>query len=291
MREKSVDDHIRRTIFLRSLLPRLKAETEKMAKEISAYEKLRQQTAEQKRLVASAQQNLQWQKHSLDQMVKSRQGLLKKTAAEKEAMARQLKLWRAKQDLRQLWSASPAFLGQKVAKPSSVASPAALRPGKNAGQRQSYSRIWRQGRFRLESRCNNLARRRTRGAPQSGRFFCRPSGVMGRSSFCSIPRLSQLMADSPHDADMGQNVGAGEPLAFRVARQDRALFRWRKGNDPIDPMAGRNNVYIIPREEVVDVQRPRLSIVPTRKSRAFNLVQDLKASTATFSRKGLGFSS
>ncbi len=248
MREKSTSDHIHRTVLLRSLLPRLEEETAKLAGEIENYETLRRQTESQKRLVSAAQQNLQWQKHNLDQMVRSRQGLLKKTSAEKETMARQLEsLASEAKDLRQLMErVSQPSWNKTAAKPLPAVRPAALRAGlkmpangkllRAFGSKDDFG-VVSQGVTILAAAGSPVV------APQSGKVvFAGPFRGYGQIVILQHPGgyHSFLAGFARIDADIGQNVGAGEPLGVLSPQgKPEIYFEWRKGNDPVDPMGGK----------------------------------------------------
>ncbi len=248
MREKSADDHVRRTVLLRSLLPRLKEETDKIAREIESYEELRQKTSVQKRLVAAAQQNLQWQRHNLDQLVKSRQGLLQKTVTEKETMSRQLEALASEaKDLRQLMErvSQPSWGKLTAPKKKAEEKEPALRrelkmPAKgkvirNFGSKDDFG-VTSQGMTILSSAGSPVV------APQSGKVvFAGPFRGYGQIVILQHPGgyHSFLAGFARIDADMGQAVAAGEPLGV-LASQGKAelYFEWRKGSEPVDPMGG-----------------------------------------------------
>ncbi len=244
MLERSEDDHIHRSILLRSMLPKLRDETASLVREIESYNQLRQQASQQKMVVAAARQNLEWQRHGLDQMIRSRQGLLQKTVAEKQAIAKQLEaLTSEAKDLRQLM--------EKVSNPSW---------GKTVGRATGSVRL-REGlkmpvvgevvrgygmkdEFGVASEGVTL-----RGAP--GGIVVAPQGgkVVFTGPFRGYGQIVILQHPKGHhsfmagfgriDADMGQTVDAGEPLGVLLAQSEPQLyFEWRKGNSPIDPTSG-----------------------------------------------------
>jgi len=245
MLEQSEDDYVHRSILLRSMLPHLKEETSKLVKEIEGYVELRRQTAAQKRVVTAAQQNLEWQRHGLDQMIKSRQGFLQKTVAEKEAMAQQLdQLTNEAKDLRQLM--------EKVSNPSWGEAVGKGKPTENLkmktglrmpiigeiirpyGGKDDFG-VASEG-VTLEGAPGSLV-----VAPQSGKVvFVGPFRGYGQIVILQHPKgyHSFLAGFGQIDADMGQMVEAGEPLGRMAGKGKTELyFEWRKGNTPVDPIA------------------------------------------------------
>lgn len=244
MLEDSEDDHVHRTILLRSMLPHLRDETVSLAEEIRNYEELRRKAASQKRMVAAARQNLEWQRHSLDQMIQSRQGLLQKTVVEKEAMTRQLKdLAGEAKDLRQLMEkvSNPSW-GNVVGKAPSSQS-VRMRSGLKMPVVGDVIRDYgAKDDFGVES--DGITIVAAPGslvvAPQSGKVvFVGPFRGYGQIVILQHPKgyHSFLAGFGRIDADMGQEVEAGEPLGVLVSQGNPELyFEWRKGNDPVSPV-------------------------------------------------------
>lgn len=241
--EKSEEDHVHRTILLRSMLPRLRDETAKLIKEIDGYEILRNQTAAQKKVVTAAQQNLEWQRHSLDQMIQSRQGMLQKTSAEKAAITKRLEALSGEaKDLRQLM--------EKVSNPSWGAamgkgvdtSALRMRSGLKIPVVGEVVRDYgAKDDFGVSS--EGVTVRGAPGglvvAPQSGKVvFAGPFRGYGQIVILQHPKgyHSFLAGFGRIDADMGQAVEAGEPLGALPAQGKPELyFEWRKGDSPVDP--------------------------------------------------------
>ncbi|HAX91290.1 MAG TPA: hypothetical protein DCY07_03655 [Rhodospirillaceae bacterium] len=246
LREQSPDDHIHRTIVLRSMLPRLREETSTLAKELDNYAQLQNQTESQKRLVTAAQQNLQWQRHNLDEMIKTRQGRLQKTAAEKEALARQLdSLTNEAKDLRQLmekvshssWNrtigkSTPA---RKGGAKSPIKMPVAGKIIRNFGDKDDFGIV-----------SDGLTLSAPAGspviAPQAGRVMF--AGVFrgyGKAIILQHDggRHSFMSGFSRIDADVGQNVTGGEPLGILPTKGEgkaELYFEWRQGSQPVNPI-------------------------------------------------------
>jgi len=242
MLEDSEDDYVHRSILLRSMLPRLKDETTKMIAEIDSYTELQRETAAQKRVVTAAQQNLEWQRHNLDQMVKSRQGYLKRTNAEKEAMAKQLDaLTNEAKDLRQLMEkvSNPSW-GQTIGKGKSTEN-LKMKPGlrmpvsgdivRAYGAKDEFG-VSSQGLTIMGSAGSPVV------APQSGKVvFAGPFKGYGRIVILQHPKgyHSFLSGFGRIDAEVGQTVESGEPLGLLDGKKSEVYFEWRKGSEPVDP--------------------------------------------------------
>jgi len=245
LHEKSIDNHIHRTILLRSMLPRLKKETAEIMKEIDNFRELQNQTAKQKRFVAAARQNLQWQRHNLDQLVKVRQGLLKRTKAEKRAIARQLKrLANEAKDLKELMRrvSRPSWqkkVGGKTVDIKKLKSglklPIAGKVIRRFGDKDEFGVV-----------SDGLTLVGAYGAPvvapQSGRVVFK-GPFRGYGKIIILQHAggyhSFLSGFSRIDADMGQKVEAGEPLGILPStgkKRPHIYFEWRRGAKPINPI-------------------------------------------------------
>jgi len=248
LHESSPDDHVHRTILLKSLLPRLKEETITIVQEIENFENLQNQTASQKRLLATAQQNLQWQRHNLDQLVQARQGYLEKTVEEKAALAKQLEtLSNEAKDLRQLMErvSNPAW--DKTVGKGDIGKPPVLKQGlkkpvlgkiiRDYGQKDDFG-VASEGVTFLASAGSPII------APQTGRVVF--AGLFkGYGKIVILQHAggyhSFLSGFARIDAQMGQNIEAGEPLGVLPAKGDgksELYFEWRRGSDPVDPTTG-----------------------------------------------------
>lgn len=247
LRESSAHDHVHRAIYLRSMLPRLKEEMGTLLKEIDSFETVRKQASTQKRLVAAAQQNLQWQRHNLDQLLQSRQGSLQRTLEQRQAMARQLEsLTSEAKDLRQLMEkvSNPSWdksVGQTIGKSENV-KPATLRAGlkmpvvgkilRDYGSKDDFG-VTSQGVTLLPSGGSPVV------APQSGKVvFAGPFRGYGQIVIMQHAGgyHSFLAGFGRIDAETGQEVEAGEPLGIMATQGKPELyFEWRKGSEPINP--------------------------------------------------------
>lgn len=245
MREQSPQDHIHRTIMLRSMLPRLKEETVSLARDLDQYEVLQGKTEAQKRLVVAAQQNLSWQKNKLDQLINVRQGTLEKTAQEKETLARQLDTLTAEaKDLRQLmekvtqssWSktvgkASPA---RSLRMKTGVKMPVVGKLVRKFGDKDEFG-VVSEGLTLAAAAGSPVV------APQAGR-------VMFAGAFRGYGKAVVLQHEGGYhsflsgfsriDAEVGQTVDGGEPLGVLPPKgegKSEIYFEWRRGSDPVNP--------------------------------------------------------
>ncbi len=246
MQEASPDEPIHRTILLRSMLPRLKDETNKLAQEVDQYTQLQNQTEGQRNLVKAAGQNLSWQKNKLDQLIQTRQGYLKKTTEEKEALARQLEsLTNEAKDLRQLmekvsdssWSKA---VGKEKTKRSPRAKaglklPVAGKVLRGYGDKDDFGVISEGLTFAASAGSPVIA-------PQAGR-------VVFAGAFRGYGKVIILQHEGDYhsflsgfarlDVDVGQPVDSGEPLGVLPTKgQGKAelYFEWRHDSKPVSPI-------------------------------------------------------
>lgn len=249
---QALEESIHQAILLRALLPRLRDQAANLAGEMLELQHLRAHVAEEKRLAAAAQQNLAWQQAKLDQLVKARQGLLQKTTQEKEAIAKQLESLAAEaKDLRQLLdkvnkqAKNMPSAGKETAKPDSA--------GNGAGLRQPVS-----GKIVLGYGAKDPYGLPSQGvtysaqpgspivAPRAGRVvFVGPFKGYGLIVILQHPggAHSLLAGFGRIDAEMGQEVEAGEPLGIlpSVSKEpdgaSRLYFEWRHHGETADPAA------------------------------------------------------
>ena len=233
-------DYIHRAILLRSVLPHLRDEVETAARDLVELEELRVKATEQKRLVAAARQNLEWQRHNLDELVQARQGLLNRTEAERQTIARQLvSLSSEARDLQQLLD--------KVAPHARRKTPNSTGPGP-ALKWPVVGPVVR-----------GFGTRDADGVTSMGLTLKAPSGspvvapLAGRVVFAGPFRgygqililqhkggyHSFLAGFGRIDAEMGQEVAAGEPLGtLPEGGRPELYFEWRRNGEPVDPMEG-----------------------------------------------------
>ncbi len=234
------DDHIHRAILARSLLPRLEAESESAARDLAVLSDLHWMAEEQKRLIAASQQNLRSQHANLDQLIRTRQGLLSKTEAQKAAIARQLvSLTTEAHDLRQLLARVSPPGGRPKGGVDGV-HPALARPVSGAVMRRFGSRdddgITSKGLTYTAMPGSPVV------APMDGRVvFAGPFRGYGQILILQHKGgyHSFLAGFGRIDAEMGQDVEAGEPLGIlpvKGAGRPELYFEWRRNGEPVDPM-------------------------------------------------------
>lgn len=239
LRAGMTDAHINRAILLRAILPRLKAEAETAAADLAALQKLREQAAEQKRLISAAREQLEDHRRDLDRLVGERRGLIRKTEAERAAIARRLvSLTSEAKNIGQLF--------EKVAPRGGGAGPALnstlIRPTSGAiirgfGARDSDGVASRGLTFRAAPGAPVVA-------PLAGHVvFAGPFRGYGQILILQHKGgyHSLLAGFGRIDAEMGQDVAAGEPLGALPAEggsKPEFYFEWRRNGEPTDPTKG-----------------------------------------------------
>jgi septal ring factor EnvC (AmiA/AmiB activator) len=238
LRAGLTDDHIHQAILARALIPRLAAESESAARDLAVLADLRWMAGEQKRLVAASQQNLRSQQANLDQMIRARQGLLNQTEAQKAAIARQLvSLTTEAHDLHQLLA--------KVSPPGGRPKAGGVHP---ALDRPVAGTIIRH--FGAKDADGIISQGLTFTAlpgspvvaPAAGRVvFAGPFRGYGQILILQHKDgyHSFLAGFGRIDAEMGQEVEAGEPLGILPAKdagRPELYFEWRRNGAPVDPM-------------------------------------------------------
>jgi septal ring factor EnvC (AmiA/AmiB activator) len=234
------NDYVRRAILLRALVPRLKSQAAIIAQDLADFAAERTKMLQQQSLVADAQKNIRAQRHELDQLIAVRRGLLDRTDVQKQDIARQLAaLTSEAKDLRQLLEK----VAPKRSTPSAV-NPRALR-----------------GSLRPPV-AGHLVRgygvKDSDGVTSQGLTYMAPSGspvvapsagkVVFAGAFKGYGKIVILQHGGGYhsflagfdriDADMGQEVEAGEPLGVLPVRNSgrpELYFEWRYNTEPVDP--------------------------------------------------------
>jgi len=231
-------DHIHQAMLVRALLPRLTAEVEIIAQDLTSLNDIQTQMAQQQRLVAAAQGNLHDQQQSLDQLIKTRQGLLERTQAQKEAIALELvALSSQAKDLMQLL--------EKVApKP---AHPSALPHASGKLKWPVSGNILR--RFGERDADGVLSQGLTFAALPGSPIVAPKAGkVVFAGPFRGYGQILILEHNGDYhsflagfgriDAEMGEDVETGEPLGVLPVKngaKPELYFEWRRNSDPVDP--------------------------------------------------------
>ncbi len=240
LQNRVTTDHIHRTLLLQAILPQLKEQAENAARDLMALYDLQAKFAEQKRLVAAARANLEKQQKDLDQMIATRRGLLQRTEAQREETAKHLASLSAEaQDLRQL-----------------MARVSRNQPRKSAGRGFLALKLPVAGSMRKA-----FGDKDADGVVSEGLTLAAPSGapvvapLAGKVVFAGPFRGYGLILILQHangyhsflsgfgriDAEMGQEVVAGEPLGVlpvKAGVRPELYFEWRRGDRPVDPMKG-----------------------------------------------------
>ncbi len=243
----ALDETIHRGILLRALVPQLHDRAQALAGEMIEISALRQSVAQEKRLAIAARQNVAWQKAKLEQLVAARQGLLQKTTAEKEEIARQLAaLTDEAKDLRQLLDkvnrrAAQGPEGRHDKDSASMGSglllPVSGKIVQAFGAKDAYG-LPGQGVTYAAPPGSPVV------APRAGRIvFVGPFRGYGQIVIVQHAggAHSLLAGFGRIDAEMGQKVEAGEPLGILPAKADdskgsaRLYFEWRQHGEAADP--------------------------------------------------------
>lgn len=232
--------HIHRALLLKSLLPRLRAETQHISGELSKLEALRRVTSEQKKLVVAAGQNLEGQQRRLDVLIATRQESLQKTTAEKAVIAKQLaSLSTEAKDLKQLLekASQPQALLHKApaaSSPPDLKMPVAGRITRSYGSKDSYG---------VTSHGLTLS-----GAPGGPVVAPLNGRVVFAGSFRGYGEIVIIQHENNNhsflagfgriDVDRGQSVTKGEPLGILPAKgkqRPEIYFEWRHNGEPVNP--------------------------------------------------------
>lgn len=257
LQDQTTADHVHRNILLQAILPRLKDKAANAARDLSSLYDLQTKLAEHKRLVAAARSNLEKQQQDLDQMIATRQGFLKRTEEQKADIARHLAtLADEARDLRQLM--------EKVATPHAKKPVAtglvALTWPVSGSMRKSFGEKDADGVL-----SEGLTLAAPSGAPIVAPY---PGKVVFVGPFRGYGLIMILQHDNGYhtflsgfgrmDAEMGQEVEAGEPLGvlpIKEGGKPELYFEWRRGDRPVNPIGGLGRRS--------SVESPKLSKLPT----------------------------
>jgi len=235
-------DHIHRSILLRAVLPEIKGQAETMAHDLVMLNEMKSQMAQQKHLVAAAEENLHQQQMQLDQLIKTRQGMMQRTEAQKQAISKQLiALSSEAKDLRQLLEkVSPKTIPHPRA---SGTLSAVLRPPVTGTVIHTFGTrdvddVMSEGLTYVALPGSPVV------APMAGRVvFAGPFRGYGKIVILQHDKgyHSFLAGFGRIDAEMGQEVDRGEPLGVlpaMAADKPELYFELRHNNEPIDPTSG-----------------------------------------------------
>lgn len=237
------EDHIHRTIYLRSILPRVREEAESLGHDLVVLHDMRSRLSEQERLTAAATDNLNQQRQKLDQLMKARQGLLQKTETQKQEIQKQLvALTSQAQNLRELMEkVSPK---ENKRQPHSSAPPASLKWPVGGTQIRHFGEKDGDG-VRSEGITFAALSGAPVVAPAAGKVvFAGP--FKGYGPIVILQHQggyhSFLAGFGRIDAEMGDEVDTGEPIGVmpvKTGSKPELYFEWRRGGEPIDPVLGK----------------------------------------------------
>ncbi len=235
-------DSIHRTILLRSVLPNIHEATDTIAHDLAALNDLKAEADRQQQRVAAVEANLQAQRGDLDQLVRTRQGLLQRTEKEREETAAELvSLASQAQDLRQLLAQlAPRHGGKAQPEPEGLSPalkwPVAGRIIHSYGDRDADGVTSDGVSFAASSAAPVVA-------PRAGRVvFVGPFKGYGQIIILQHGGgyHSFLAGLGRIDAEMGQEVETGEPLGVMpldAKGHPQLYFEWRRNNEPVNPAA------------------------------------------------------
>jgi murein hydrolase activator len=253
LRDSLTDDAFHRAVLLRALLPKLQKETVALSRELDDLELLRQQAAKQQRLTASAQQTLSWQRRRLDELVRMRQGSLKKTVEEKAILAEELAALAGEaKDLGQLVEK----VSQSSAVPREIA-PSFRHPLRIPVSGRVLYGFGDRDKFGVKSQGLTL-----RGAPESPVVAPEEGRVAFTGSFKGYGQIvilqhgggchSFLAGFGRIDVEAGQTVAAGEPLGIlpvKGSTSSELYFEWRVGGEAAKPVISNQKSVIRSQKE------------------------------------------
>ncbi len=240
-REGPTSDYIRRSVLLRDLLPRIRERADGIAQDLATLDELKDQMKEQKRLTMAARTNLAEQRHGLDRLIQMRQGYLRQTESEKEALASRLAALAGQaRDLRQLLDeVSPP----RTAKPSRATKPApGLRWPVSGAMARRFGDRDRDG-VKSQGIAFAALPDAPVTAPADGKVvFSGPFKGYGKIIILQHDggTHSFLAGLGRIDAQAGQEVEAGEPLGVMPSANGKheLYFEWRRNAEPVDPASG-----------------------------------------------------
>ena len=222
----------------RSLLPKHECGTESDARDLAVLADLYWMAEEQKRLVAASEKNLKQQQSALDQLVQSRQGLLNRTESQKAAIAKQLvSLSTQARDLHQLLAKvePPGSRKSKGVFNAVLERPVGGNVIRTFGSKDTDGIVSKGLTYKAMPGSPVVA-------PASGRVvFAGPFRGYGQILILQHKGgyHSFLAGFGRIDAEMGQEVDAGEPLGILPAKDSGArpelYFEWRRNGEPVDP--------------------------------------------------------
>jgi murein hydrolase activator len=240
LQDHITSDHIHRSLLLKAILPRLREQAESAARDLAALYDLQSQLAQQKRLVEASQANLQQQQRDLDQLIATRQGFLQRTEEQKAEVTRHLaSLSDEARDLRQLMEKVTPQKAPKALPNEgfTLKWPVSGNVKRHFGDKDEDG-VLSEGLTLIGPSGAPIV------APQAGRVvFAGPFRGYGQIMILQHGNgyHSFMSGFGRIDAEMGQDVAAGEPLGvlpLKTGTKPELYFEWRRGEQPVDPMSG-----------------------------------------------------
>jgi len=242
LQDRVMSDHIHRSVLLQAILPRLKEQAENAGQDLASLYELQINLAEHKKLVSAARSNMQKQQKDLDQMIATRQGFLQRTEEQKAEIARHLaELADQARDLRQLMER--------------VSAVRPLKPPSKKTLRKSSGLAWPvsgpvRKTFGYKDPDGVVSEGLTLAAPSGSPVVApSPGRVVFVGPFRGYGQIMILQHDNGYhsflsgfgriDAELGQEVDAGEPLGVlpvKAGTKPELYFEWRRGDKSVDPM-------------------------------------------------------
>jgi septal ring factor EnvC (AmiA/AmiB activator) len=244
LQTRLTDDYIHRTILLKAVLPRVQEQTEIIARDLEDLKDMQKQMGEQQKLVTASSENLRRQQYSLDQLIKARQGLLQRTDQQRDVIAKQLvSLTDEAKDLRELLAKVTPKLPSKNRHPEPTDDHAVLR--------QPVAGSLTHG-FGVKDNDGVTSEGFTFAALSGSPIVAPRAGkVVFAGPFRGYGKILILQHDGGYhsflagfgriDAEMGQEVAAGEPVGVmpvKTGPRPELYFEWRRNNEPVNPVGG-----------------------------------------------------
>lgn len=234
-------DTIHRSIILRAVLPRVKEQAEFLARDLKVLDELQMEMANQKSLVSTAAINLENQRQALDQLVRTRQGLLQRTEEQKKDLAARLaSLTTEAKDLHQLLARvepkhvshlAPHLMTPNIILRAPVAGHILHPYGEQDADGVTSEGIT-YSTFPAAPVVAPLAGKVVFAGPFKGygQIIILQHGGGYHSFLAGFGRI---------DAEMDQEVDAGEPLGVMPVEKGKRptlYFEWRRNSEPVNPV-------------------------------------------------------
>lgn len=233
-------DFVHRSLVLRNLVPEIEEDVRRIGSDIISLQEAEAKLERQKKMVVAARTNLEKQQSSLDELIRSRQGMLKRTEAQRAAIQKQLdQLSHEAKNLRQLME---RVTPKRKKSPNASVAMLAISPPVDGRIQRDYGHKDGDG-VQSEGITYRALPSSPIAAPAAGRVvFLGPFRGYGQVLILQHEGgyHSFLAGFGRIDVDMGQEVEAGEPLGVvpSTAKASDIYFEWRRSGEPADPNDG-----------------------------------------------------